>query len=109
MTVLVTGATGTNGLEVVKQTLARGGRVRAFVRDKATAGAVLPAEVELFEGDLADRAAAHHPELRFLLSRRVWKHGPGRSCLARHAPGTVSRGSSFPEHQPPLGEGGAPT
>src|SRR5262249_35067813 len=58
MTVLVTGATGTNGLEVVKQTLARGARVRAFVRDKTAAAAVLPPEVELFEGDFAQRTAA---------------------------------------------------
>jgi len=58
MTVLVTGATGTNGLEVVKQTLARGARVRAFVRDKRSAAAVLPPEVELFEGDFAQRTAA---------------------------------------------------
>src|SRR5262245_48772106 len=57
MTVLVTGATGTNGLEVVKQTLARGARVRAFVRKKAGASGVLPPEVERFEGDLADRTA----------------------------------------------------
>jgi len=58
MTVLVTGATGTNGLEVVKQTLALGGRVRAFVRDSSSARAVLPSEVELFEGDFSQRAAA---------------------------------------------------
>ena len=58
MTVLVTGATGTNGLEVTKQTLARGARVRAFVRDKTAAAAVLPPEVELFEGDFAQRTAA---------------------------------------------------
>jgi len=58
MTVLVTGATGTNGLEVVKQTLARGGRVRAFVRDRTAAAAVLPPEVELFEGDFAQRTEA---------------------------------------------------
>src|SRR5262245_12918562 len=40
MMVLITGATGTNGLEVVRQTLGRGGRVRAFVRDSASARAV---------------------------------------------------------------------
>ena len=57
MTVLVTGATGTNGLEVVRQTLARGARVRALVRDKAAAARVLPSEVELFEGDLAQRTS----------------------------------------------------
>jgi uncharacterized protein YbjT (DUF2867 family) len=58
MTVLVTGATGTNGLEVVRQTLGRGGRVRAFVRDGQSARAVLPPEVEIFEGDFAQRASA---------------------------------------------------
>ena len=58
MTVLVTGATGTNGLEVVKQTLARGGRVRALVRDAAAARAVLPPEVEPFEGDFSRRESA---------------------------------------------------
>ena len=58
MTVLITGATGTNGLEVVRQTLGRGGRVRAFVRDSASARAVLPPEVEGFEGDFAQRASA---------------------------------------------------
>src|SRR5262245_64045140 len=58
MTVLVTGATGTNGLEVVKQTLACGGRVRALVRDAAAARAVLPPEVEPFEGDFSRRESA---------------------------------------------------
>ena len=58
MTVLITGATGTNGLEVVRQTLGRGGRVRAFVRDGASARAVLPPEVEIFEGDFAQRGCA---------------------------------------------------
>jgi uncharacterized protein YbjT (DUF2867 family) len=57
MTVLVTGATGTNGLEVVRQTIARGAQVRAFVRERAAAAGVLPPEVELFEGDLAQRTA----------------------------------------------------
>src|SRR4029453_12560529 len=52
-----TGATGTNGLEVVRQTLARGARVRAFVRERAAAAGVLPPEGELFEGDLAQRTA----------------------------------------------------
>jgi uncharacterized protein YbjT (DUF2867 family) len=56
--VLVTGATGTNGLKVVKQTLALGGRVRAFVRDGSSARALLPPEVELFEGDFSQRASA---------------------------------------------------
>jgi uncharacterized protein YbjT (DUF2867 family) len=58
MTVLVTGATGTNGLEVVRHTLERGGRVRAFVRESSSARAVLPPEVELFEGDFSQRVSA---------------------------------------------------
>jgi uncharacterized protein YbjT (DUF2867 family) len=58
MTVLVTGATGTNGLEVAKQTLDLGGRVRAFVRDGRSARAVLPPEADLFEGDFSEPASA---------------------------------------------------
>lgn len=72
MTVLVTGATGTNGLEVVKQTLDLGGRVRAFVRDGRSARAVLPPEADLFEGDFSEpasaRAAMQGVERVFLLA-----------------------------------------
>jgi uncharacterized protein YbjT (DUF2867 family) len=53
MTILVTGATGTNGLQVVKKSLEKGARVRAFVRERDSARKLLPAEVEIFEGDLA--------------------------------------------------------
>jgi len=52
---LITGATGTNGIEVVKQVVGKGGRVRALVRDGRAAAKILPPEVELFEGDFTNR------------------------------------------------------
>src|SRR5262245_42046184 len=57
MAVLITGATGTNGKEIVRQTLARGVKVRALVRDKPGAASVLPPEAEFFEGNFTDRAS----------------------------------------------------
>ncbi|CCK26904.1 hypothetical protein BN159_2525 [Streptomyces davaonensis JCM 4913] len=48
--ILVTGATGTVGLQVVTELLARGHRVRALTRDAAKAD--FPADVEVVEGDL---------------------------------------------------------
>jgi len=54
MTVLVTGATGNVGSQVVRALLARGVAVRALVRDAGSAGARLGAEVELASGDLSD-------------------------------------------------------
>ncbi|MAG36502.1 MAG: NAD(P)-dependent oxidoreductase [Dehalococcoidia bacterium] len=52
--ILVTGATGTIGREVVKQLVAEGQPVRAFVRDLDRAAAIAAPGVELCEGDLAD-------------------------------------------------------
>jgi uncharacterized protein YbjT (DUF2867 family) len=52
MTILVTGATGNVGRNVVDQLVARDADVRALVRDPAKAN--LPAGVELVEGDLLD-------------------------------------------------------
>ncbi len=52
MTVLVTGATGTVGREVVRALLELGAAVRALSRDPETAA--LPAEVEVVRGDLTD-------------------------------------------------------
>ncbi|WP_369020644.1 NAD(P)H-binding protein [Streptomyces californicus] len=51
---VVTGATGNIGRELVRQwhTKGRGSGVRALTRDAARAGAVLPAGVDLAEGDL---------------------------------------------------------
>lgn len=52
MTILVTGATGTVGRQVVDQLLQRGADVRALVRDPAKAD--LPAGVDVVRGDLLD-------------------------------------------------------
>ncbi|GAA2794400.1 NAD(P)H-binding protein [Crossiella cryophila] len=55
MTILVAGATGTVGRQVVRQLLAGGHRVRALTRNPEQAG--LPAEVELARGDLSNPAS----------------------------------------------------
>lgn len=52
MTILVTGATGTIGRQVVEQLVRRGADVRALVRDPAKAN--LPAGVGIAQGDLLD-------------------------------------------------------
>ena len=52
MTILVTGASGTVGRQVVDQLLTRGADVRALVRDPAKAN--LPAGVALAKGDMLD-------------------------------------------------------
>jgi uncharacterized protein YbjT (DUF2867 family) len=52
MTILVTGATGTVGRQVVDQLVKRGADVRALVRD--TAKAQFPASVSVVQGDLLD-------------------------------------------------------
>jgi uncharacterized protein YbjT (DUF2867 family) len=51
--ILVTGATGTAGSQVVRALRARGARVRAFVRDAEKARQLLGDEVELAVGDFA--------------------------------------------------------
>jgi uncharacterized protein YbjT (DUF2867 family) len=50
--ILVTGATGTVGRQVVAELLARGHAVRALTRDAAKAD--FPADVEVVQGDLTD-------------------------------------------------------
>ncbi len=52
MNILVIGATGKVGRNVIEQLARRGARVRALVREPATAN--LPAGVELIKGDLLD-------------------------------------------------------
>ncbi|GAA2692871.1 MULTISPECIES: NmrA family NAD(P)-binding protein [Actinosynnema] len=52
---LIIGATGTVGGLVLREAVRRGADARALVRDKARAN--LPAQVELMQGDLADREA----------------------------------------------------
>lgn len=73
MTILVTGATGTVGRNVVDQLLARGAEVRALVREPAKAD--LPAGVAVVKGDLLDvdamRAAFSGVSTLFLLNAVV--------------------------------------
>jgi uncharacterized protein YbjT (DUF2867 family) len=73
MTILVTGATGTVGRNVVDQLLRRGADVRALVRDPARAD--LPPGVETVRGDLLDvdavRGALKDVSTLFLLNAVV--------------------------------------
>jgi len=50
--ILVTGATGRVGTELVRELVARGEPVRAFVRDAAAVRSHFDPRVEIFEGDL---------------------------------------------------------
>lgn len=72
--ILVTGATGTVGRQVVQQLARRGANVRALVRDVAKA-AGLPAGVAAVQGDLLDvdslRAAFQGVDTLFLLNAVV--------------------------------------
>jgi len=52
MTILITGATGNVGRQVVNQLVNRGAELRALVRDPATSN--LPAGVQTVQGDLLD-------------------------------------------------------
>ncbi len=55
MKILVTGATGNVGRNIVEQLVAKGVEVRALTRNPASAG--LPAQVEVVKGDLAEPAS----------------------------------------------------
>ena len=69
--IVVTGATGTVGSEVVRQLNAAGQKVRALVRDPAKAEKIKGANVELAKGDLTKpetvRAALQGADKLFLL------------------------------------------
>jgi uncharacterized protein YbjT (DUF2867 family) len=73
MTILVTGATGAVGHQVIQQLVNRGADVRALVRDPSKAE--LPAGVEVVQGDLLDvdslRAAFSGVSTLFLLNAVV--------------------------------------
>src|SRR3954449_4841364 len=73
MTILVTGATGNVGRQVVEQLTKRGAKVRALVRDPSKAH--FPAGVEVVQGDLLDvdsmRAAVSGVSTLFLLNAVV--------------------------------------
>lgn len=49
--ILVTGATGSNGREIVKHLASRNVQVRAMVRDRDRARAIAVPNVEVVEGD----------------------------------------------------------
>lgn len=73
--ILVVGATGTVGSEVLRQLVAAGERARALVRDREKAGERLGEQVELVVGDL-DRPETLHAALAgvdqvFLLTRQT--------------------------------------
>jgi dihydroflavonol-4-reductase len=51
---LVTGATGFTGSHLARALVSDGGRVRVITRSTARARAILPAAVEIVEGDIAD-------------------------------------------------------
>lgn len=55
-TVLVTGATGLVGFNIVKSLLARGRAVKALVRDPQRAREILPRECALVRGDVTDKS-----------------------------------------------------
>ena len=73
MTILVTGATGNVGRQVVEQLVKRGADVRALVRDPAKAN--FPASVNVVKGDLLDvdslRSAFSGVSTLFLLNAVV--------------------------------------
>jgi uncharacterized protein YbjT (DUF2867 family) len=52
--ILVTGATGTNGVELIKELVNRNEGVRALVRDPVKAEEILPESVELARGEFED-------------------------------------------------------
>jgi dihydroflavonol-4-reductase len=54
---LVTGAAGYLGLTVTKQLVRQGAKVRAFILANDPARKYLPAEVEVYEGDLTQKAS----------------------------------------------------
>lgn len=79
MTVLVTGATGNGGSAVIRELLARGVAVRAFVRDPV---AELPDSIERVVGDYDDaasvRSALEGIDRVFLTSANGPRHGRSR-------------------------------
>ena len=84
--ILVTGATGTVGRELVPQLLKRGQEVRAMSRTREKASALFCSGVEVVRGDFDDRtslqAAIDGVERVFLLTAQMG----GRPPTLRSAP-----------------------
>ena len=76
MTILVTGATGNVGRQVVEQLVKRGADVRALVRDPAKAN--FPAGVTVVQGDLLDVDSLRERVLRCLHPVPAQRRGAGR-------------------------------
>ena len=79
--VLVVGATGTVGGEVVRSVLAAGGQVRALVRSEAR-GAARGGDVELVRGDLRDGASLARALEGVSAAFYVSPHEPDEVALA---------------------------
>ncbi|MDX3529155.1 NAD(P)H-binding protein [Streptomyces sp. ID05-39B] len=76
--ILVTGATGTIGSELVRRLAARGEKVRALVRDPAKARAMsLPAGVEVARGDYGEPASLEAAMTGVTAAFLVGVPGPG--------------------------------
>lgn len=82
--ILVIGATGTVGSEVVRSLLARGASVRAMVRSPERARARVPASVELVRGDAGDRAALERALSGVSAAFYASPHEPDEEALAEH-------------------------
>jgi uncharacterized protein YbjT (DUF2867 family) len=106
--IVVTGATGNVGRQVVAQLMDRGERVRAITRDPGSAG--LPAGVQVVRGDLADPASLE-PHLKdadsvFLLWPFTGQAAAAElapsvvEALARHARRIVYLSAHVPDGQP---------
>src|SRR5229473_3997204 len=89
--ILVTGATGLNGMELLRRLSARGIAARALVRHpaKAEAIAALP-HVEIVQGDLARpetlAAALQDIDRAMLISSRSEGRRVGKECRSRWSP-----------------------
>ena len=92
-TILVTGGTGFTGSRLVGSLLRDHGRIRVLTRSAARAASVLPAGVEIIEGDIADRATADRAtegcEIVYNLAAAFREPGiPDRRYAEVHVDGT---------------------
>ena len=91
--ILVTGGTGFTGSRLVSSLARDYGRIRVLTRSAAGARAALPAGVEIFEGDIADRAAVERAtegcEIVYNLAAAFREPGiPDRRYAEVHVEGT---------------------